>query len=61
LLAREFAASSTLTDAQAKSMAKFIDHLDQGVARLGRTFGSAWRPIGAASYRRSLGRAIARR
>ena len=60
LLAREFAASTALSDAQAKSVAKFVDHLDQGVLRLGRTFEPTWRPIAASSYRRSLGRAIAR-
>ncbi len=60
LLAREFLTSRTLTDAQAKSIGKFIDHLDQGVERLGRSFGSTWRPIAASSYRRALGRAIAR-
>jgi CHAD domain-containing protein len=59
-LAREFATSTALTDVQAKSIEKFIVHLDQSVARLGRGFGSAWRPIVAASYRRGLGRAIAR-
>lgn len=59
-LAREFAASTALTDVQARSIAKFVDHLDQGVLRLGRTFGPTWRPIAAPSYRRSLGRAIAR-
>jgi CHAD domain-containing protein len=60
LLAREFATSTTLTDAQAKAIEKFVVHLDQGVERLGRTLGSTWRPIVAASYRRGLGRAIAR-
>ena len=59
-LAREFAASTSLTDAQAKSIEKFIGHLDQGVLRLGKTFGSTWRPIAAPGYRRALGRAIAR-
>ncbi len=60
LLARELATSTTLSGAQAKSIAKFVDHLDLGVERLGRTFGSTWRPIAASSYRRGLGRAIAR-
>jgi len=60
LLAREFATSTSLTNAQAKSIAKLVDDLDRGVVRLGRTFGSAWRPLVASSYRRSLGRAIAR-
>jgi len=59
-LAREFASSTTLTDAQAKAVAKFVDHLDQGVMRLGTRFGPAWRPLAAADYRRGLGRAIAR-
>jgi triphosphatase len=60
LLARELATSTTLTDAQAKSIEKFVVHLDQGVERLGRTFPPTWRPIAASSYRRGLGRAIAR-
>jgi CHAD domain-containing protein len=60
LLAREFATSTIPTDAQAKSIEKFVVHLDQGVERLGRTFGSTWRPIAASTYRRGLGRAIAR-
>ena len=60
VLARAFAASTTLTGAQAKSIAKFVERLDQGVERRGRTFGSTWRPIAASSYRRGLGRAIAR-
>jgi len=59
-LARAFARSTTLTTTQAKATARFVEHLDQGVERLGRTFGSAWRPIAASSYRRGLGRAIAR-
>jgi hypothetical protein len=37
-----------------------VDDLDRGVERLGRGLGSAWRPIVASSYRRGLGRAIAR-
>jgi triphosphatase len=60
LLAREFAASTTLTDGQAKAIARFVGDLDRGVERLGRSFGTTWRPIVAPSYRRGLGRAIAR-
>jgi CHAD domain-containing protein len=60
VLAREFAMSATLTAAQAKSISRFVAHLDRGVDGLGRTLGSTWRPIVAASYRRALGRAIAR-
>jgi len=60
LLAREFATSATLTDAQGKAIGKFVDQLDHGVERLRRTFEPTWRPIAAASYRRGLGRAIAR-
>jgi triphosphatase len=59
-LARDFATSSTVTETQAKSLAKFVEHLDQGVERLGRTLRSTWPPIAASSYRRGLGRAIAR-
>ena len=50
----------TPTDAQGKAIGKLVDHLDQGVERLRRTFEPTWRPIVAASYRRGLGRAIAR-
>ncbi len=60
LLARAFAASTTLTDGQAKAIARFVADLDRGVERLGRSFGTTWRPIVAPSYRRGLGRAIAR-
>jgi CHAD domain-containing protein len=60
LLARAFVASTTLTDVQARSIANFVEHLDEGVERLGRSLGATWRPIAAASYRRGLGRAIAR-
>ena len=60
VLAREFASSTTLTRAQEKVIAKFVAHLDLGVERLGRTFGSTWRPVADPSFRRSLGRAIAR-
>ncbi len=60
LRARELATSTTLTDGQGKAIAKLVDHLDQGVERLRQTFEPTWRPIVAASYRRGLGRAIAR-
>ncbi len=59
-LARAFVTSLTLTEVQATSTARFVEHLDRGVERLGRTFGSTWRPLAASSYRRGLGRAIAR-
>jgi CHAD domain-containing protein len=60
LIAREFATSTTLADGQAKAIARFVGDLARGVERLGRSFGTTWRPIVAASYRRGLGRAIAR-
>jgi CHAD domain-containing protein len=60
LLAREFVASSAPTGAEEKAIGKFVDHLDLGVERLRRTLGPTWRPIVASSYRRGLGRAIAR-
>ncbi len=58
-LAQEFATSATLTDAQERSIAKFVEQLDQGVESMGRSFPSTWRPIAASDYRRRLGRAIA--
>ena len=60
LLAHAFATSTSLAGAQENAIAKFVEHLDLGVARLGRSLGTPWRPIAAASYRRGLGRAIAR-
>jgi triphosphatase len=60
LLAREFAASTTLADGQAKAIARFVGDLDRGVERLDRSFGTTWRPIADSGYRRGLGRAIAR-
>ena len=60
VLARTFATSTALTDGEAKAIARFVRDLDGGVGRLGRSFGTAWRPIVAPSYRRGLGRAIAR-
>jgi CHAD domain-containing protein len=60
LLAREFATSTTLTEGPAKAIARFVGDLEGGVERLGRSFGITWRPIVAPSYRRRLGRAIAR-
>jgi CHAD domain-containing protein len=59
-MARAFATSAALTDAQAKSIARFVDHLDRGVGRLGVTLPASWRPIAAPAFRRGLGRAIAR-
>ena len=59
-LARAFATSASLTDEQQKAIGRFVDHLDADVGRLGRTLGRAWRPVAAPSYRRALGRAIAR-
>jgi len=60
MLAREFAASAAPTGPAQKAIGRFVDDLDRGVERLGRGLGSAWRPIVASSYRRGLGRAIAR-
>jgi triphosphatase len=59
-LARAFAGSTVLDQAGARSVGRFVEHMDQGVDRLGRTLGSTWRPIVAPGYRRALGRAIAR-
>ena len=59
-LAGAFATTPSLSGAQVKAITKFVGHLDQGVGRLGRAIGPTWRPIAAASYRRGLGRAIAR-
>ena len=60
MLAREFVASAAPTGPAQKAIGRFVDDLDRDVERLGRGLGSAWRPIVASSYRRALGRAIAR-
>ncbi len=59
-LARTFGTATALTQGQARSIVTFVEHLDGGVERLGRSFGTTWRPIAAPSYRRGLGRALAR-
>jgi CHAD domain-containing protein len=59
-LAREFAGSAPLSAVEARSTAKFIERLEGGVERAGRTFAAAWRPIVAPDYRRALGRTVAR-
>ena len=59
-LARGFATTTSLTDAQQKAIGRFVDRLDADVERLRVTLGRTWRPIAAPSYRRALGRAIAR-
>jgi CHAD domain-containing protein len=59
-LARAFLTSATLAATHAKATTKLIEHLDQDVERLSRAFGSTWRPLADSSYRRGLGRAIAR-
>lgn len=60
-LAREVAASTpSLTDHERGSIERFVGELDDGVARLSRTFGRTWRPLVDADYRRRLGRALAR-
>ncbi len=60
VLAREFATSTAVTVAQSRSMSRFDAHLEKRVDGLGRTLEATWRPIVAPSYRRALGRAIAR-
>jgi len=58
--ARLFLASVELTARQATSISKLIEHLDRNVDQVGHSLGSTWQRIIAPSYRRRLGRAIAR-
>lgn len=44
----------------AKAIARFLEALDEGVARGRRTIDRTWRPVAAPDYRRALGRALAR-
>jgi CHAD domain-containing protein len=60
LLAREFVAPSTRAGSEEKAIGRFVDDLDEGVERLRRTLGSAWRPVASSTYRRGLGRSVAR-
>jgi hypothetical protein len=60
-LARERAAGEpALSNHEIASVDRFVDHLDDGVVRLGRTLGRTWRPRVAPDYRRRIGRALAR-
>ena len=59
-LAREYLASADLTHAQKTAIATFVDRLDRSVERMRKAVGSTWRPVADPSYRRSLGRALAR-
>jgi len=60
LLAREFVASTSPTGRQEKAIGRFFDDLDDAVERRRHRLTATWRPIVASSYRRILGRAIAR-
>jgi CHAD domain-containing protein len=61
-LARAYAADPAvdLRRAERVAIGRFVDRLDHRVERLRATAGPAWREVTGASYRRSLGRALAR-
>jgi CHAD domain-containing protein len=61
-LARALAADPTveLSRSQQAAIGRFVGHLDHRVERLRATAGPTWREVTGASYRRSLGRALAR-
>ncbi len=59
-LARAFATSNSLPDVAGKGDRQVRRPSRPDVERLGRTLGHAWGPVAAQSYRRALGRAIAR-
>lgn len=59
-MARDFAKSADLSGGELQAIARFVGDLDESVDRYGRTFLPTWRPIVAPSYRRGLGRIIAR-
>jgi len=48
-----------LSSHEIAAIGRFVRSLDDGVGRLGRTFGRTWRPLVAPDYRRRLGRAFA--
>ena len=59
-LAREVAAGpATLSSREIAAIGRFVRSLDDGVGKLGQTFGRTWRPLVAPDYRRRLGRALA--
>ena len=58
-LARDVAAPATLSRHEVAAIGRFVRSLDEGVGRLGQTFGRTWRPLVAPDYRRRLGRALA--
>jgi len=59
-LARDVAAGpAALSSHEIAATGRFVRSLDDGVGRLGRTFGRTWRPLVAPDYRRRLGRALA--
>ncbi len=60
VLARAYLADASPTGAELDAVEGFVGALDRRVERLHRTLDRAWQPIEAASYRRGLGRAIAR-
>jgi len=61
-LARAFGADPAveLSRSQRAAIGRFVVHLDRRVERLRVTAGSSWREVTGVSYRRSLGRALAR-
>ncbi len=61
-LARAFGADPAvdLSRSQRAAIGRFVKHLDGRVERLRATAGSSWREVAGASYRRALGRALAR-
>jgi CHAD domain-containing protein len=59
-LARSFLESSESTAREAASIVRFIERLDRNVDQVGRSLGTTWRLVVAPSFRRRLGRAIAR-
>ena len=57
-LARDVAAGpAALSNHEIAATGRFVRSLDDGVGRLGRTFGRTWRPLVAPDFRRRLGRA----
>ncbi len=61
-LARAFGADPAvdLSRSQRAAIGRFVKHLDGRVERLRATAGSSWREVAGVSYRRALGRALAR-
>lgn len=60
LVARFVAEGTGLTSGERIALDRFERHLDRNAARLRRSVGATWKPVAAASYRRALGRALAR-